>query len=101
LLKGAAALETRQSALWCADNQLVTVFLSQYAPPMAETQHPCAQLGRSYAVVQVISPTPNPLFRRIELSVYAATAGETVSADSKAERLAFLATVIPQDAGAP
>lgn len=100
LLKGSTALEHRQAALWCADNHLVTVFLSQFAPPLGETQHPCSQLNRDYTVFQVINATPNPLFRRIELSVYAkqASGASTVAAG---ERLAFLATVIPQDAGAP
>lgn len=93
LLKGSNALEVRQAALWCADNHLVTVALGQFAPPLGETQHPCSQLGRDYLVKQNIISTPNPLFRRIELSVYAKEASDT------SERLAFLATVIPQDAG--
>ncbi len=93
LLKGSTALEVRQAALWCADNHLVTVALSQFAPPLGETPHPCSQLGRDYTVKQQIIGTPNPLFRRIELSVYAKDAADN------SERLAFLATVIPQDSG--
>jgi general secretion pathway protein I len=93
LLKGSNALEVRQAALWCADNHLVTVALGQFAPPLGETQHACSQLGRAYSVKQNIISTPNPLFRRIELSVYAKEATDT------SERLAFLATVIPQDSG--
>jgi general secretion pathway protein I len=93
LLKGSTALEVRQAALWCADNHLVTVALGQFAPPLGESPHPCSQLGRDYTVKQNIISTPNPLFRRIELSVYARDAVDT------GERLAFLATVIPQDAG--
>ncbi len=92
LMKGSAALDTRQAALWCADNHLVTVSLNQFAPPLGTSEHACQQRGRDYVVKQQINPTPNPLFRRIELSVHAKT--ETVS-----ERLAFLATVIPQNAG--
>jgi general secretion pathway protein I len=93
LLKGSNALEMRQSALWCADNQLVSVSLGQFAPPLGETSIACSQLGRSYRIKQNIISTPNPLFRRIELSVYTKDAGDNN------ERLAFLATVIPQDAG--
>ena len=93
LLKGSNALETRQAALWCADNHLVTVSLRQFAPPLGESSHACSQLGRDYVVKQQIIGTPNPLFRRIELSVYAKNAVDN------SERLAFLATVIPQDAG--
>jgi general secretion pathway protein I len=93
LLKGSTALEVRQAALWCADNQMVTVALTQFAPPLGQTQHPCKQLGREYTVKQQIISTPNPMFRRIELSVFAKDAPDT------GERLAFLATVIPQDSG--
>lgn len=92
LMKGSAALDTRQAALWCADNHLVTVSLNQFAPPLGASEHPCQQRGREYTVKQQINPTPNPLFRRIELSVHAKT-------DTASERLAFLATVIPQDTG--
>lgn len=92
LLKGSAALDARQAALWCADNHLVTVSLNQFAPPLGVSEHPCQQRGRDYSVKQQINATPNPLFRRIEISVH-------VKADN-GERLAFLATVIPQDAGA-
>jgi general secretion pathway protein I len=129
LLKGSAALDERQAALWCADNQLVTVFLNQYAPPLGNTQTQCQQRGRAYVVKQFITATPNPLFRRIELSVFlndnpaasassgAKSASEAANAAASAnpvtaeaasssnsaseQRLAFLATVIPQDAGAP
>jgi general secretion pathway protein I len=93
LLKGASALEVRQAALWCADNQLITVSLQQFAPPLGESTQACGQLGRAYVVKQQIIGTPNPLFRRIELSVYAKDEADA------SERLAFLATVIPQDAG--
>lgn len=93
LLKSSAALDVRQAALWCADNRLVTVSLSQFAPPLGESPHACSQLGREYTVKQTIIATPNPLFRRIELGVFAK------EDRSASERLAFLATVIPQDAG--
>jgi general secretion pathway protein I len=93
LLKGSTALEVRQAALWCADNHLVTVSLGQFAPPLGETTHPCAQLGREYTVKRLLNATPNPMFRRIELAVYAKDAVDNT------ERLAFLATVLPQNAG--
>jgi general secretion pathway protein I len=93
LLKGSIALELRQSALWCADNQMVSISLGQFAPPLGETSLSCNQLGRDYRIKQNIISTPNPLFRRIELSVYTKDSG------NNNERLAFLATVIPQDAG--
>ncbi len=98
LLKGSRALDERQAALWCADNRLVTVFLSQYAPPLGSSETQCEQRGHTYLVRQQINATPNLMFRRIELSVFPKTAD---AAPASTERLAFLATVIPQDAGRP
>ncbi len=91
LLNSSVALEARQAALWCADNHLVTVSLESYAPPVGETQHACKQMNANFIVKQVMSNTLNPLFRRIELSVYAANTVEQTGTNG---RLAFLTTVI-------
>lgn len=91
LLNSSVALEARQAALWCADNHLVSVSLELYAPPVGETQHQCKQMNTAFTVKQVVSNTLNPLFRRIELSVYATNAVEQTGTNG---RLAFLTTVI-------
>jgi general secretion pathway protein I len=91
LLNSSVALEARQAALWCADNHLVSVSLESYAPPVGETQHQCKQMNTEFTVKQVVSNTLNPLFRRIELSVYATNAVEQTGTNG---RLAFLTTVI-------
>ena len=96
MLQSTAAVDQRAAALWCADNQLITVSLARFAPPAGRLEAECTQLGRRYTVEQVVSPTPNPLLRRIEISVFDRTA---TNAD-KGGRLAFLATVLPNDAGA-
>lgn len=91
LLNNAAGLELRQAALWCADNHLITVSLDPNAPPIGETQHSCTQMNSAFIVKRVMANTPNPLFRRIELSVYA----ENNVKESQGEgRLAFLTTVM-------
>ncbi|MEY3996163.1 MAG: type secretion system minor pseudopilin GspI [Pseudomonadota bacterium] len=91
LLNNSVALEARQAALWCADNHLVTVSLESYAPPIGETQHICKQMNAEFTVKRVMSNTLNPLFRRIELSVYAANMAEQTGTNG---RLAFLTTVM-------
>jgi general secretion pathway protein I len=91
LLNSSVALEARQAALWCADNHLVSVSLESYAPPTGETQHICKQMNAEFTVKQVTSNTLNPLFRRIELSVYAANMAEQTGTNG---RLAFLTTVM-------
>lgn len=99
MLQGTAAVDQRAAALWCADNQLITVSLGRFAPPAGRVEANCTQMRRDYVVEQVISPTPNPLLRRIELSVFAKGVGSSYE-NGRSERLAFLATVLPNDAGA-
>jgi general secretion pathway protein I len=93
LIKSAVALDARQAALWCADNQMVLVSLKPFAPALGETSHDCNQMGEEFVIQQRITTTPNPLFRRIELAVFAKTTGT----QNTTERLAFLATVIPKN----
>jgi general secretion pathway protein I len=97
LLKSAAALDNRQAALWCADNHMVTVSLLQFSPPLGESSYTCQQMNTEFTVKRLVNPTPNPLFRRVEVSVYPATAPTVVST----ERLAFLAIVRLVDTGSP
>ncbi len=89
LIKSAAALDARQAALWCADNHMVTVSLSQLAPPLGESSYPCQQMNTSFTIKRLVNTTSNPLFRRVEIAVYPETSATVVST----ERLAFLATV--------
>jgi general secretion pathway protein I len=93
LIKSAIALDSRQAALWCADNQMVLASLKPFAPSLGETSHDCSQMGEEFVIQQRVATTPNPLFRRIELAVFAKTAGTQTTT----ERLAFLTTVIPKN----
>ena len=98
MLQGTAAIDHRQAALWCADNQLISVSLLRFAPNASKSEADCTQLGHTYTVSQQIMGTPNPMLRRIELSVY--HKADPLKPDGqKSERLAFLATVLPNDAG--
>lgn len=96
LSSSAGALELRQWALWCADNRLVAASLDIPAPPLGQTEHACTQAGRTFAVTQTISTTPNAKMRRIELSV-----NLNAAPAPRSERLAFLATVLPVQGGEP
>jgi general secretion pathway protein I len=91
LLSSASALDERQAALWCADNHLVSVSLMPSPPLVGEVRLDCKQIGRDFVIKRVINTTPNPLFNRIELSVYPFA---TSNPDSTG-RVAFLTTLIP------
>ncbi|PTT80458.1 type II secretion system protein GspI [Pelomonas sp. HMWF004] len=66
LTNNAERLGEVSAAQWCAENMLTELRLNQQFPDIGETPFACEQLGRSYAGMLKVSPTPNPLFRRIE-----------------------------------
>ena len=57
------------SAQWCADNQLTGLRLSGLTPPIGDSDFICTQLGLTYQGHLVVRPTPNPLFRNVEVQM--------------------------------
>ena len=57
------------AAQWCADNHVTNLRLARLYPDIGDTTWTCDQLGRSYAGRQVVRPTPNPNFRRVDEQV--------------------------------
>ena len=75
-LKATAALTEnagRQDALvlaqLCADNQLIALRLARQLPGVGDSTNACEQAGRSFQVALRVRPTPNPNFRRVDVSV--------------------------------
>lgn len=71
---GALADNTRRlgdtlAGQWCADNHLVALRLQRQLPPVGDSDHTCDQLGQTFPVHMTVRPTPNPLFRRIDVRV--------------------------------
>lgn len=59
------------AAQWCATNQLAALRLNKNAFPGAgRTNFDCNQLGTTYQGVQIVAPTPNPNFRRVDAQVF-------------------------------
>ena len=54
----------------CAENELVKIRLSRQLPGVGDSTTQCEQTGRSLVVRVSVRPTPNPLFRRVDASVY-------------------------------
>jgi len=63
----------RQPQQWlaqlCAENELVRLRLQGQLPPVGEASSSCEQAGRTLTVRLDVQPTPNPSFRRVEVSV--------------------------------
>jgi general secretion pathway protein I len=77
LSNNAARLAEVSEAQWCADNQLVSLKLSKQFPGVGDSDFKCEQLGLTYSGKQIVRPTPNPNFRRVD-AVIANQAGEPV-----------------------
>ena len=69
LANNAERLATVSEAQWCAENLLTELRLTQQFPDIGESPFSCEQLGRSYGGKLKVSPTPNPLFRRVDADV--------------------------------
>ncbi|RZI84153.1 MAG: type II secretion system protein GspI [Rubrivivax sp.] len=75
-IKAAGALTNNADRLaqvsagqWCAENLLTELRLTQPFPDIGESPIACEQLGRTYGGKLRVSPTPNPLFRRVDADV--------------------------------
>ena len=75
-LKATAALtdnagrqDTVLLAQICAENRLTELRLARQLPGVGDTTIDCPQAGRVFQVAQIVRPTPNPNFRRVEAAV--------------------------------
>ena len=65
----ATALKGRTLALWVAQNRLAAAQLQAPTPAVGEQSGSEAQAGTTFLWRAAISGTPNPAFRKIEISV--------------------------------
>lgn len=75
-LKATAALTDnadRQGAVLlaqlCAENTLAGLRLARQLPGVGDFDSDCVQAGRSLRLTQSVRPTPNPRFRRVDVTV--------------------------------
>ena len=91
------AVSQRTQALWSADNALADLRMNRQWPEMGTTTFSCPQERYAFVCQRKVLSTPNPSFRRVELSVYLAspTSGDVASGP----RLAWLTTILPSPTG--
>ena len=65
----ATALKARTLALWVAQNRLAAAQLETPIPVVGEQSGSEAQAGTTFIWRAAVSRTPNPAFRKIEISV--------------------------------
>lgn len=64
-----ADLQRRLFASWSADNVLARLRLAHAWPDIGERQFDCSQGNLRLVCTERVSTTPNPLFRRVDVSV--------------------------------
>lgn len=71
LANNAQRLADISAAQWCADNHLTNLKLSIRGslPGVGDSDFSCNQLGRTFRGQQVVRPTPNPNFRRVDANI--------------------------------
>jgi general secretion pathway protein I len=69
LANSEAELHRRLLAGWSADNALAQLHLAHTWPDIGSTQFDCSQGNLPLECTQRVSATPNPMFRRVEVSV--------------------------------
>jgi general secretion pathway protein I len=91
------AVSQRTQALWSADNALADLRMNRQWPEIGTTTFSCPQDRYVFVCQRKVLSTPNPSFRRIELTVYlTSSAGADVASGP---RLAWLTTILPNPAG--
>jgi general secretion pathway protein I len=69
LATGESQLHERLLAGWSADNALTQLHLQHAWPDVGSTSFDCSQGNLHLLCTESVSATPNPVFRRVEVSV--------------------------------
>jgi general secretion pathway protein I len=70
LAANSAGLRSAMMATWSAENRLVQVRLNQVFPAVGKQRYECPQGDLQLVCDEEVLVSPNPLLRRVEVSVY-------------------------------
>lgn len=87
LTQNSADLRATMMATWSAENRLSQIRLAHEWPALGQRRFDCPQGGLHLVCEEMVFTTPNPYFRRVEVSVF--DAGNTD------RRIIKLAQVVP------
>ena len=90
------AVSQRTLALWSAENVLTDLRMTRAFPDIGTIVFNCPQGNYIFVCQRKIINSPNPAFRRVEITVYAANPESAQTAAGP--RLAWLTTIIPNPA---
>jgi len=70
LTQNSESLRSAMMATWSAENRLVQLRLSKVFPPVGKQTYECPQGDLKLMCEEEVIASPNPRFRRVEVSVY-------------------------------
>ncbi|MBB3121872.1 type II secretion system minor pseudopilin GspI [Pseudoduganella violacea] len=70
LTQNSDGLRSAMMATWSAENRLVQIRLGKVFPAVGKTSFECPQGDLQLTCVEEVIVSPNPLLRRVEVSVY-------------------------------
>lgn len=85
-------IQERYLALWSANNALNEMVFTKEWPDIGTKTFPCPQLNENFICKKTVFATPNPIFKRIEIAVYAEST--TATGITTGSRLAILTSLI-------
>lgn len=89
MARNQADLRARTLAQWSAENRLSTIRLTREWPAPGRREFDCSQDDVGLRCREEVFQTPNPLFRRVEISVF------TVDGSFRLARLVGFSTRVP------
>jgi general secretion pathway protein I len=87
LTQNSTGLRLSLMATWSAENRLAQIRIAKEWPPTGNRSFDCPQGGIALVCQESVFATPNPAFRRVEVSV--------VEADNPERRIIKLTQVVP------
>jgi len=69
LTNNSSDLRSNMMATWSAENRLTAIRLASEFPDLGESTFDCPQGDLKLVCKQVVLATPNPMFRRVQVSV--------------------------------
>lgn len=93
LTQNSNGLRASMMATWSAENRLAQIRLAREWPPLGQRRFDCPQGELRLVCEENVFATPNPYFRRVEVSVY----DPKITGDEQndAHRIIKLAQVVP------
>lgn len=88
LMQNGSALRASMMATWSAENRLAELRLTREFPALGLRSFPCPQGDLQLVCTEQVVATPNPFFRRVEVSVH--------GADDPARRIIRLTQIVPR-----